>query len=186
MSQEEKDRKKKIKQLLIKLESGNKTKILEALKGFKVHGDSSVITNLLTVWNQHSERDGEISNEVLQFMCDLKHNDSATPIMKAVKSDLYPNIRLDLLTSIWNSKVDYSEFLTDFIERAVKGDFMETLECLTIIENMEGPFQEHQFLDAQITLSEYAEIQNKEPKKEQLMSEIARIVKEFETNHIEF
>ena len=186
MSQEEKDRKKKIKQLLIKLESGDKTKILEALKGFKVHGDSSVITNLLTVWNQHSERDGEISNEVLQFMCDLKHNDSVTPIMEAVKSDLYPNIRLDLLTSIWNSKVDYSEFLNDFIERAVKGDFMETLECLTIIENMEGPFQEHQFLDAQITLSEYAEIQNKEPKKEQLMSEVARIVKEFETNHIEF
>lgn len=184
MSQEEKDRKKKIKQLLIKLESGDKTKILEALKGFQVHGDSSVINDLLKVWNQHNE--GEIANEILQFMSDLKHNDSVTPIMEAVKSDDYPNIRLNLLTSIWNSKVDYSEFLNDFIERAVKGDFMETLECLTIIENMEGPFQEHQFLDAQITLSEYAEIQNKEPKKEQLMSEIARIVKEFETNHIEF
>lgn len=184
MSQEEKGRKKKIKQLLIKLESGDKTKILEALKGFKVHGDSSVITDLLKVWNQHNE--GEISNEILQFMSDLKHNDSVTPIMEAVNSEVYPNIRLNLLTSIWNSKVDYSEYLNDFIERAVKGDFMEALECLTIIENMEGPFQEHQFLDAQITLSEYAEIQNKEPKKEKLMSEIALIVKEYETNHIEF
>lgn len=184
MSQEEKDRKNKIKQLLIKLESGEETKILEALKGFQVHGDSSVITNLLNVWDQHHE--GNISNGILQFMCDLKHNDSVNPIMEAVNSGSYPNIRLDLLTSIWNSKVDYSEFLNDFIERAVKGDFMETLECLTIIENMEGPFQEHQFLDAQITLSEYAEIQKKEPKKEQLMSEIARIVKEFEKNHIEF
>ena len=178
---------KKIAQLLKDLNKGDDKSIEKALNGLQKHGDASVIRPLADFWVTLSS-DAPQHEQFQAFFNDLKHNDTAEVIMELVFEDTYKDIKQFLLISIWNSKVDYSEYLKDFVKLAVDGDFMQALECLTIIENMEGPFQEHQFLDAQVELSVYAESKEKEKdeQKAKIMSELAIILKEYERNHIEF
>jgi hypothetical protein len=62
---------------------------------------------------------------------------------------------------------------------ASQGDFLEALDCLTIIENMSGPFDESQLLESQLLLKEYVEERAPQTdQKAQIMSEIAWFVKE--------
>jgi len=183
-SNTKKERKKKLDLLLSDLKSGEEKKVNQALKGLQVHGDQSVILPLIEVWSEGTS--SQVENEIISFLGDLKQNDTAEPIMHAVNKKEFRSLRQKLLTTIWNSKVDYSEYFVDFVRIAVEGDFMEALECLTILENLEGPFEEHQFLDAQVELSVFAEQQNKDEQKKQLISEIALLIKDLEQGHIAF
>ena len=45
------------------------------------------------------------------------------------------------ILSTWNLAY-YSTHVADFVKAAVGGNFMVALECLTILENLEGPFEE--------------------------------------------
>jgi hypothetical protein len=80
-------------------------------------------------------------------------------------------LRQKLLTTIWNSKLSYDNHLPFFVMLASTGDFMQALECLTIIENMQGPFEEHELLEAQLLLKEYVEeAKSDDEKKRQIFS----------------
>ena len=183
ISKEEKERKNKVTQLLLDIKTGKEEKISKAIKGLKVHGDQSVLAPLIETWSRGISEKNEA--ELISFLNDLKFNDSVYPIMDALRNKDYQHIQTLLLSTVWNSQVDYTEYLVDFVSFAVKGDFMTALECLTILENLEGPFEEQQFFEAQIELSDYASEQNKEPQKEQIMSEIALLIKDLERKHVE-
>ena len=84
-----------------------------------------------------------------------------------------------VLSAIWNSKLPFDAHLPFFVMLASQGDYLEALDCLTIIENMSGPFDESQLLESQLLLKEY--IEERAPQTEQkaqIMSEIAWFVKE--------
>ena len=69
--------------------------------------------------------------------------------------------------------------LADIVSIAVHGDFMQALDCLTIIENMPGPFEEHQLLESQLYLKDYLDNRNEgETQKNHFISEIALYIKE--------
>jgi hypothetical protein len=173
----------KVEELLKDLNTGEEAKVKQALKGFKVHGDISIISPLINHWS--NSKNEIINQEIASFINDLKQTDSAPIIMDAIRNSAYKNIKSALLNTIWNSKVDYSEHLAEFVNIAVDGNFMEALECLTIIESMEGPFKEHQFLDAKMKLSKYANTDRKNDEKAHIMSEIALIIKTLEAEHID-
>ena len=176
------ERKAKVKAILIDINSGQEKKITDGLKALKVNGDDDVILPIIDVWNKGVTPATE--KEIITFLGDIKSTSSAQSIMDILLNEEYNKIHLSLLTTIWNSKVDYSEYLVDFVSLAVKHDFMVALECLTIIENMEGPFEEHHILDAEIILREFAEnhSENKseEDKKVQMILEISNLVKGFD------
>lgn len=168
----------KIQQILTDIQSGNAAKITTGLKQLQANGDISVIEPLVAVLvqplPQHSRE------EILTFLGDLKVSEAIPVIMELVKEDCYHNIRQQLLSTIWNSKLDFSAYLADFVEIACEGTFMEALECLTILENLEGPFMEQQFLESQLHLRDY--IEDKTPKDEQkahILSEIALFIKDL-------
>ena len=68
-----------------------------------------------------------------------------------------------------------------FVDLALKGDFIITLECLTIIENLDGPFSEKSVMESQVLLGAYAESNpDKNSQKGMLISEIALLIKDFQ------
>jgi len=102
-------------------------------------------------------------------------------MIEIVKDSNYLSIRQELLSTMWNNKLDYTYFLPEFVEIAVEGSFMEALECLTIIENLEGPFEERHILESQLHLKEYINDKSpKDPQKAQIMSEIALLIKDYD------
>lgn len=184
---EEKERKAKMNALITDLKSGDEKKISKALKGLQVNGDDDAIFPIIEVWSQGVSPKSE--QDIIQFLGDIKSSGSADIIIEVLLDQTFKNIHLPLLTTIWNSKVDYSTYLVDFVTLATQYDFMVTLECLTIIENLDGPFEEHHFLDAEIILREFAEKnQNgklEEDKKLQLIGELKHVLKDLESRNIE-
>lgn len=170
----------KLKTLIKDLSSGNEKKILTALDALKVNGDVSVITPILEVLK--SKVSEKVDKQVVAFLGDLKDTSVKVPIIEALKDDSNIAIRQVLLTTIWNSKIDYSEFISDFVEIACDGNFMEAFECLTILENLEGPFEERHVLECQLLLKDYFEDSTtaKDQQKLHLISDIATLLKAFD------
>lgn len=178
MTEEEVERREKVRAILKDINSGESKKIIKGLKALKVNGDDQVILPIAEVWNNGVSP--AVEEAIITFMGDIKTSTSSQYIMDILLDDSFKAIHLPLLTTIWNSKVDYSEYLVEFTSLSVQYDFMVALECLTIIENMKGPFEEHHILDAEIILREYAENQQHkgedDTKKVQLVHEISLFV----------
>ncbi|XOV67018.1 MAG: hypothetical protein ACFHU9_15440 [Fluviicola sp.] len=177
------DKKKntKLKQILLDLATDDSKKISKAIKALEANGDSSVVKplseKLLSGVSEKNEK------EILELFCSLKDSSVTAEIMDVIEDEHFRPIRHVMLTTIWNTKVDFSDYIDEFVQIAVEGDFMETLECLTIIENMEGPFMEENILEAQLHLKNYLERPgDANEQKAQLLSEIALQLKDINRN----
>ncbi len=175
----------KVQQLLLDIQSGDTTKVIKAIRGLESHGNNSALEPLLHFWKTVTNSD--IDRELSEFFAALKDTDSRHEIMEVLLNEEVEDFRIKILASIWNCKVDYSDYLAQFVTLAAEGGFMEALECLTVIENLDGPYEEEQFFESQIALKNYLENRKSSTdEKAQLMSEIAIIVKDLEDNHDDF
>lgn len=174
----EKANQKKVQAVMEDLRSGNEQKFSAAIKTLHSIGNVSVLTELLDLLRTDlSEKNRQ---ELLDTLNDLNDSDAIPVIMEALRDEVNHDIRRDVLTTIWNSKLDYSAYLPDFVAMALDGDFMDALECLTVIENMEGPFGEHLILESQLHMKEYLEdTAPKDPQKAKIISEIAIFIKDL-------
>jgi hypothetical protein len=174
-----KPQKLKIRRLLEDLNSGNETKISSALKALQLNGDSSVLNPIADLLK--TDISAKNRQEIVDFLSCLNDSSTIDSMIEIVKDSNYLSIRQELLSTMWNNKLDYTYFLPEFVEIAVEGSFMEALECLTIIENLEGPFEERHILESQLHLKEYINDKSpKDPQKAQIMSEIALLIKDYD------
>ena len=170
--------KKKIKTLIADLRPGDEQRQLQAIKGLKVHGDHTVVKPLLDVLlNTDSEN---VRKEIISVLNTVKLTSVPPVIASALTNANYKPIRQILLSSIWNSGLDYREYLKEIVIAAVQGEMMDALECITIIENTEGEFSEEQLYDAQLVLKEYL-VENKDDisPKNNLLFEISQLLQEM-------
>ncbi len=168
-----------LKTLLDDLNSGNISKIKKALKSLQINGNVHVIKPLVDVLK--SKVSPEVDVEIVNFLSDLKDTSVKEELISILNDEEYLDVRHQLLTSIWNCKIDYSEFIAEFVAIACDGNFMETFECLTILENLEGPFEERHILECQLHLKEYIESNSAtDNQKAQVMSDIASLIKSFD------
>ena len=172
-------KKSKLIEIIKDFKSSDPKKITKALKSLEIHGDNSVL-RVLCDRLLLGDLNDKNTKEVLEFMSSLKDSTVAVEMIDIINDDKYLPIRQILLTTIWNMKVDFSGYIDEFVHIAVFGDFMETLECLTIIENMDGPFMEEDILESQLHLKRYLEGEGQQDKqKAQLLSEIALQIKDI-------
>ena len=176
-------RQEKLNKLLIDLNSEEPKRITKAVKTLERHGDASVIKPLaLRLLKDIPEKN---KSEILELFCSLKDTSTCVEIMDILGDEKFNSIRQRILSTIWNTKIDYSDYLDDFVEIATKGNLLEALDCLTIIENLEGPFIEESVLESQLHLKNYLESdrnsdRTKDDRRTYIISEIALKIKEID------
>lgn len=169
----------KLNALSIELKSGNETKISAAIKILQTNGHANILPELVELLKTKPSH--KIRAELMELLNDLRDSSVAETMIELINDENNNSVLQELLSAIWASKVDYSQYLPEFIAIAVDGDFMIALECLTIIENLEGPFEERLVLESQLHLRDYVEDSTpKEEKKAKIMSEIALIIKDLD------
>lgn len=152
--------------------------VAHALKSLEIHGSSKAIKPLAQRLMEPLSDKNKV--DLIELLCSLKDSSARVELMDVIADGSFLPIRNELLTAVWNMKVDFSDYTAEFVEIAVKGDFMEALECLTIIENLEGPFMEEDILESQLHLKNYLEsTEPKDEQKAQLISEIAIRIKDI-------
>lgn len=168
----------KLQSILNDLHSKDEKKVSKAIKSLESHGNAHAIKSLAeALMNSDSQKN---KTEIIELLSSLKDTSTVVEMIEVITDSAFLPIRQQLLTTIWNMKVDFSNYVDDFVEIAVKGDFMEALDCLTIIENLEGPFMEENILESQLHLKSYLEQPGaKDTQKAEILSEIAIKIREF-------
>lgn len=144
---------KKVKDLLSELASGDEKKQIKAVQSLKVHGNDSVIEPLLIVLSKNPE--GQLAGEISDLLNTTKSTKVPPVIANALVDERFEGIRHTLLTSIWNSGLDYRPYLKEIVTAGTKGEMMEALECITIVENIDGQLSEDELFEPILVLTEY-------------------------------
>ena len=173
MSKKETEKDKKIKSLLLDLQGVDHAKQVKAIKSLKVHGTDAVLEPLLLVLAETD--DDQIRKEIIDLINTTKSSTAPSIIADAMVDKRFANIRHDLLISVWSSGLDYRPNLSAIVSAAIEGEMMEALECITIVENMDGGFTEDQLFDPILVLKEYivANKNEKSPKMDMLREVLA-------------
>jgi hypothetical protein len=122
-------------------------------------------------------------NEALvkELLIGLKDTTCVDVLIAAYRDNSFQQIKRDLTAVFWNSKLDFSTFLSDFVLFAIEGDFLDAFEAITLIEQFENTCPEHAVMESQLLLKEYfGSDENRDAQKDQLLSDIALILKEYD------
>jgi len=172
------------KQINTYLRSNNAQQIEKALIEVKDNGDSSVIFPLADLLLNSTYK--QLHKEVVSIFSSLKDSASAAVMIEVLHSPIHLPIRQIVLSCMWNTGLDYSPYLSDFVQIACHGSWLEALDCLTILENLQGEIQEQHLLESQWHLKEYFDQQGNEEKnneqKAKILSEIALFLKNADRN----
>ena len=169
----------KIEALLSELTSSNVTKVKSALEGLKIVGEPRMLSHIVTQLDINGP--SEKNSLILEFLSCLKDSKARGVMIDIIQDTEYLDYQQLLLSTIWNSPLDYTDYLEIFVDIAVKSEFLTTLECLTIIENLEGPFSEDSVMEAQVLLGAYVDTNpDKNTQKGVLMSEIAILIQNMQ------
>lgn len=168
----------KVKQINEYLASKDEKQIKKALSGLKADGDATVIVPLADLLLSDKET-GKYQKDILEIFSSLKYTSAVETMIEVIRNERYLPVRQLLLSTIWNTSLDYTDYISDFVLIACEGDFLEALDCLTILENLPGEIEERHILEAQWHLKEYLEDTTpKEERKAQIISEIALFIKD--------
>ena len=168
----------KIGQLLSDLQSKDELKIAGAIKAFAVHGHASIIEPIMEVWRSGLSTENEAL--VMDLFQSLKDTPSIEPLMEAFNNPENVHLRRKLITTFWNSKLDFSDHLADFVLFGIEGDFLDALEAITLIENFETVAPESAILESQLLLTEYfGQTEHRNDQKDAILTDLALLLKDF-------
>lgn len=81
-------------------------------------------------------------------LLELKKEKGGELLLAAIASPKAKSNRHILVAACWESEINYSKYLSFFILLSLDTDYLVSLEAITVIENMEGPFDTKQVKDA--------------------------------------
>ena len=124
---------KKVKEFAALLAKDNNILISEAIGLLRDDEPFEGAIGLLASFYDKTE-DNLIRKAIEGFMNDLREQSVCKEVMTEIRKPFkQPTISM-LVSSCWQSGLDYSEYSTDLAEVFLKSDYVTSLECLTVIE----------------------------------------------------
>ncbi|MEX1001520.1 MAG: hypothetical protein WDZ35_05345 [Crocinitomicaceae bacterium] len=181
MAKKETQKSKKIKEILLGLASKEENKQIEVVKSLKLHGDETVLEPLIQLWIATGST--QIKSEIEDLLNTIKSTKVPEKLIACLNNPSFSSARQMMLASIWNSGLDYRPYLGDIATATVQGDFMDVMECITILENIEGQLNEEEIMDALLVFKTYlVDKKDEEGPKVQLIKEMVISLQELNDN----
>jgi hypothetical protein len=126
---------KTIKIMASKLQSSKEDEVLFTIKQLRNVGDSRIMPFLFELLA--TSKSNQVKSSIISLLNDLKNKDCRPEIVKALRNSNYESIHKEILTTCWQSGLDYSADIELFVELFVNRDFLVAFEAFTIIDNFE-------------------------------------------------
>jgi hypothetical protein len=124
---------KKFKELAEILRRGNSLFITEAIKSLREEEPfEGAIGLLVAFYNDTSDRSG--LRIVEDFLNDLKDKSVRAEVIAEIRKPWNSNTINMLVSSCWQSGLDYSDYMADMAKIFLEGDYATAIECMTVIE----------------------------------------------------
>jgi hypothetical protein len=124
---------KRIKELDEILNKDNNKVITEAIDLLRQEKPFEGAIGLLTAFFDKSD-DFSIRKNITGFMNDLKDQSVCQEVINEIRKQWKPDTISMLVSSCWQSGLNYSEYSLDLAKVFLKGDYITAIECLTVIE----------------------------------------------------
>lgn len=124
---------KKLKELVTVLRNDNNILVSEAIGLLREEQPFEGAIGILTSFYNNSD-DRSIRKSIEGFMNDLKDQSASSEIINEIRKQWKVATTSMLVSSCWQSVLDYSEYSTDLTEVFLRGDYVTAIECLTVIE----------------------------------------------------
>ena len=175
MNKDTKKKKELIESILNDIQSNDRSRMIKGFKKLSSKGNEGIIQPLIDIYS--TSDNNELKEEIKKTLSQLKTTKALPVLIKNIKNNDNRVVEL-VLHAIWSSNLDACDHLPEIVEVACKGDFMIALEALTLIENLEGPFNEEDLLEGMVHINEYL---SEEPDdKEGLIKSISSTLTQFE------
>lgn len=124
---------KKLKDLAELINKGTNNTIAAAIEMLREEQPFEGAISLLTACYNKSE-DNTIRKSIEGFLNDLKDQTATVEVIEEIRKTYKPETTSMLISSCWQSGLDYSEYSVDFVNTFLKSDYVGAVECLTVIE----------------------------------------------------
>jgi hypothetical protein len=124
---------KKYKDLESLLNKKNNLMISDAIELLRVEIPFEGAIKLLVKLYDKTD-DHEIKKSIEGFIIDLKDQSASIEIIDEIKKEWKVETINMLVSSCWQSGLDYSNYSTDLARAFLKGNYITAFECLTVIE----------------------------------------------------
>ena len=124
---------KKLKNLDSLLKNDDDIQIAQAIEVLREEEPFEGAVGLLTTY--YNNHDGnQVKKIIEEFMYDLKDQALSKEVMEEIKKEWKPGTKTMLISSCWQSGLDYSEFTRDLIDIFLNSEFETAIECFTVVE----------------------------------------------------
>jgi len=124
-------------------------------KGIEILQEKGKVSDLKQILSAYFAQKTENKKLLYELLASIKAKGILEAWMEILKDSSFKEKRKEIINILWNTSLDFSDQLVYFVSLAIELDYMGALECLTVIEQMEGPFNEQQLLEAEVLLKEY-------------------------------
>lgn len=121
-------------QIFRDLDSGDTKAVLKAISKIRTEGNPDVIPVIVDVLQ--SSGDPEIKSAISALLNDLRDKGCVPYLINAIKDKKYSSNLVILVSACWQSALDFTEHLPDFIDVVIHENYLVSLEAISAIENM--------------------------------------------------
>jgi hypothetical protein len=165
----------KLRAQIQSLRSGNRSAILSTLKEFRVHGHISILPDLFDLLlDQESE---EIIAEISSLLNDLKDQDGAELLAKAIANPDYREVQAHLVAACWQNGLAYGKYVDTFLEVVITGEYSAAIEAFTVIEEAIGDLEPNQ--KDRMVKKLKARLKEVDDEKKPLISELIKVIERY-------
>ncbi|MFC2098374.1 hypothetical protein ACFLSP_01380 [Bacteroidota bacterium] len=130
---EKKDKKIKLDALIVRdLWSEEENTVLKTIQNLRYAGNIHYLPELLKLLSKTENE--TIRKDLVRFLADIKDPAAIYFILKGLKDSELSSARADIVSTCWQSGLDYSQNLDVFVQLFMEGDYQTALECFTVIE----------------------------------------------------
>ena len=166
---------KVINQIKADLASKNSSIVSKALVKTKAKGNEELIAPLVELYK--TTEDIKLKQEVKNIFSELKNKECVDFLLPHLMED-NEEVKELILFSMWSSGIDMTDYIIELIEYSCDGEFMVILEALTVLENLEGPFNDEDLFQASTIIQEKI-YESKDDKKKELLQSMSNVIQGF-------
>jgi hypothetical protein len=123
----------KLKMLSEIIQKGSNIEIPEAILLLREEHPFEGAIGLLTKY-YNEIKDNSIRKAIADFLNDIKDPSARSEIMNEIRKPWNDDTISMLVSSCWQSGLNYAEYSMDFARVFLTGDYVTSVECLTVIE----------------------------------------------------
>ena len=124
---------KKLAELGRILENGTVKEINDRIRLLRAEQPFGGVLRMLALFYDKTV-DHNLRSSISGLFNDMKEKSAMAEVIDSVAAVRKPDSRVMLISSCWQSGLDYSSFAVPLAEHFVSGDYLTSLECFTVLD----------------------------------------------------